>query len=67
MDADWTDRAIGLCREAQGEGVPAFVIHTLENGNIRLIGVELPPDLVAQMLRSAAEALLAQTEPATLN
>lgn len=49
------DRAIDLCADYQHEGSAAFVIRTMENGDTRIIGLSLPPSLVAQMLRTAAD------------
>lgn len=49
------DRAIDLCADYRHEGSAAFVIRTMENGDTRIIGLSLPPSLVAQMLRTAAD------------
>lgn len=60
MSDEWTDAAVDLCAWAQREGFAAFVIHTLENGNVRFAGPQLPPKLVARMLRAAADGYEAQ-------
>jgi hypothetical protein len=49
------DRAIDLCSDYQHEGSAAFVIRTLESGDCRVIGLQLPASMVAQMLRAAAD------------
>lgn len=48
--------ASGLCQAYQSEGLAAFVIRTTESGDVRLIGLQLPPEVVANMLRIAADA-----------
>jgi hypothetical protein len=67
MTSDWYERAFELVREAQGEDVAAFMLHTLENGDVRVVGLELPPAMVAWMLRSAASGYEAQVAPQTVN
>lgn len=49
------DRAIDLCADYQTEGSAAFVIRTMESGDCRVIGLQLPASLVARMLRAAAD------------
>jgi hypothetical protein len=61
---EWTEAASDLCQWAQREGLAAFVIHTLESGNVRFIGPQLPPALVARMLRAAADGYEAQVSDA---
>lgn len=48
--------ASGLCQAYQCEGLAAFVIRTTETGDVRLIGLQLPPEVVSNMLRVAADA-----------
>jgi hypothetical protein len=61
---EWTDAASDLCQWGQQEGTAAFVIHTLDNGHTRFIGPQLPPALVARMLRAAADGYEAQVSDA---
>jgi hypothetical protein len=61
---EWTEAASDLCAWAQREGYAAFVIHTLDNGHTRFIGPQLPPALVARMLRAAADGYEAQVSDA---
>ena len=63
----WTAGASDLCAWGQEEGFAAFVLHTTEAGNVRIIGPQLPPSLVVQMLRAAADSYEAQVAPETLN
>lgn len=51
--------AIDLCQSYQGEGIASFVIRTTEDNKLRVIGLQLPPDVVARMLHSAADVYLA--------
>lgn len=56
-DLDHADEiAVGLCQAYQAEGLAGFVIRTTDAGDVRLIGLQLPPEVVAQMLRTAADA-----------
>src|SRR5690606_42087723 len=47
MGMDWVD----ACQQADSVG---FCIRTTEDGSVRLLGLQLPPSLVANMLRTAA-------------
>lgn len=67
MNAEWYERAFELVREAQGEDVAAFMLHTLPGGDVRVVGLELPPALVTKMLRSAANGYEAQVTAPTMN
>ena len=67
MNAEWYERAFELVREAQGQEIAAFMLHTLPDGDVRVVGLELPPARVARMLRSAARGYEAQVAPQTLN
>lgn len=42
------------------EGMPAFMLRTTQEGNVRIIGPRLPRELVCRMLRSAATAYESQ-------
>lgn len=53
LDAD----AIDLTLRYRFAGCPAFVIRALPNGNVRIAGPGIAPDLVSQMLREAANQL----------
>lgn len=61
---EWVSDAFSLCSRGQEQGFPSFVIHTLEDGNTRFIGPQLPPALVARMLRAAADGYEAQVSDA---
>lgn len=50
------DIAVGLCQAYQSVGLAGFVIQTTDTGDVRLIGLQLPPEVVANMLRIAADA-----------
>ena len=67
MDEGWYESAIELVRKAHDDGKAAFVIHTLDNGDIRLVGLSLPAKLVAQMLHTAARQYEAEMPAGTLN
>lgn len=64
---EWTDQAVDLCSWAQEEGFAAFVIHTLEDGNVRYAGPKLPTSLVVKMLRAAADCYEKQVPDRALN
>lgn len=61
------EAGIAFARLCGEHGVPGFCICVTEDGNTRLIGLDLPRDLVARMLRDAADAYEAQVAPQTLN
>lgn len=50
--------AANVCRDYLELGLAAFVIRTTEEGNVRVIGPQLQPETVAQMLRAAAKAFV---------
>ena len=50
------DIAVGLCQAYQSVGLAGFVIRTTDTGDVRLIGLQLPPEVVSKMLRIAADA-----------
>lgn len=53
--------AIGLAELYQHEGVIGIVIRSIPGAErVRVIGMQLPPEAVAKMLHSAADAYLAQ-------
>lgn len=53
LDAD----AIDLTMRYRLAGCPAFLIRALANGNVRIAGPGIAPDLVVRMLREAANQL----------
>lgn len=67
MNADWYERAIDLVREAQEAGFAAFMVHTMESGDVRLVGLSLPANVVASMFRAAADQYEAQIAPDVVN
>ena len=67
IDERWYEDAIGLVQRAQDAQSAAFVIHTLDDGGLRLVGLSLPAALIAGMLRTAAKQYEAQVAPDTLN
>jgi len=67
MNAEWYERAFELIREAQAQGVAAFLFHTLPEGDVRFIGLELPPDLIVRTLRQTATNYEAQISAPTMN
>lgn len=67
MDEQWYADAFDLMRRAQEQGVAAFCMHTLESGDVRLVGLPLPVKLVANMMRTAASQYEKQAAPDTLN
>lgn len=48
-------------------GAVGFAIRLLDSGDVRVIGMSLPPHVVGEMLRDAADAYEAQAKPETLN
>ena len=67
MNAEWYERAIELFREAQDQGVAAFLFHTLPEGDVRFVSLKLPPDLIVRTLRQTAESYEARTSAPTMN
>lgn len=59
--------AQALCQRYRDEGIAAFVIRTMPDGNVRFIGPHLPPHLVAKMLRTAADGYEAAMKPRAVN
>lgn len=47
--------------------MPAFLIHALPNGNIRVVSLTLPRKMVGQMMHTAADTYMAQGGLETLN
>jgi hypothetical protein len=64
---DLDDQGVAWAQACQDEGSAGFCIRTLDDGSVRLIGLSLPPKLVARMLRSAANGYEAQVPPETVN
>lgn len=64
---DLDDIGVAFARACQDQGTAGFAVRTTETGDVRLIGVALPPKLVAHMLRTAADAYEAQVAPETVN
>jgi len=60
MGMDWVD----ACQQADSVG---FCIRTNEDGSVRLIGLKLPPSLVANMLRTAAAGYEEQVHEGKVN
>lgn len=63
MDSEWYESAFDLVRQAQDQGMAAFVLHTLESGDVRLISLSLPRGMVVRMLRDAADGYEKQAAP----
>lgn len=64
---DLDDQGVAWAQACQDEGIAGFCIRTTEDGGVRLIGLSLPPKLVADMLHAAADGYLAQVPEGTLN
>lgn len=64
---DWDAAAADLCGKAQVDGIPAFFLRTTDEGDVRIVGPRLPRELVARMLRAAADGYEAQVGNDTLN
>lgn len=64
---DLDDIGVAFAQACQEQGIAGFAVRTLEDGDVRLIGLTLPPKMVARMLRTAAEAYEAQVAPETVN
>ena len=67
MNAEWYERLFDLIREAQARGVAAFLFHTLPEGDVRFVSLELPPDLIVRTLRQTADSYGAQMTAPTMN
>jgi len=67
VNAEWYERAFELFREAQARGVAAFLFHTLPEGDVRFVSLELPPDLIVRTLRQTADSYGAQMTAPTMN
>lgn len=61
------EAAADLCADGLADGEMLFVIHLTDSGDVRYIGPSYPPELVARMLRTAAEAYVEQIPPVKLN
>lgn len=59
--------AVDLCSAYQAEGSAAFVIRTMESGDVRIVGLALPQGMVCQMLRTAAEIYEQSSAGETVN
>lgn len=59
--------AVRLVRGFGRRGSAAFVIRVLDTGEVRLIGLQLPPEAVARMLRMAADGYQDQVAPERAN
>lgn len=64
---DLDDQGVAWAQACQDEGIAGFCIRTTESGDIRLIGLSLPPKMVARMLRIAADAYEEQVPAEVLN
>lgn len=51
---DAVESAMDFCREQQASGVAAFVLVLTDENRVKLACMQLPPNLIAQMLRDAA-------------
>jgi hypothetical protein len=67
MDDQWYADVIDLVRRAQEKGFAAFMLHTLEIGDVRLVGLSLPTKLMSSMLITCGKKLEAQLAPDKLN
>lgn len=66
-DLELADEAAGqLCRAYGLLALPAFLIRCTAEGNTCVIGQQLPPEVVAKLLHSAADAYLAQAPKVNL-
>jgi hypothetical protein len=61
------EAAATLCRTYGLLNTVALLIRTTPDGNVRLIAPVLPKQAMAQMLRDAADAYLAQAPDVTRN
>lgn len=61
------EAAANVARAYMTLGRPAFVLYVTESGDVRTIGPDLHPETVARMLRSAADAYLANAKNHTVN
>lgn len=59
--------AVGLCRAYQALEIAAFVVRTNGLDSVRMIGLQLPPEAVARMLRSAADEYERAVGPVVMN
>lgn len=65
--SDLDEQAIEWAQACQDVGSAGFCIRTLDDGSVRLIGLSLPPKMVARMLRIAADAYEEQVPAEVLN
>jgi len=56
-----------FAEECQEADLVGFAIRTTAEGNVRFIGLSLPPALVAQLLRTAADAYEQQVPSGAMN
>lgn len=57
MTADELDEAAAaICRQYQELGLVSYVCRTTPEGNVRMIGMQLPAETVTWLLRTAANA-----------
>lgn len=56
-----------FAEECQQEGLLGFSIRSTDDGNVRLVGLQLPPALVAKWLRQVADAYEKQVKPRLVN
>ena len=67
-DLERADEVSGnICRAYALLGSVSLIIRTDSTGNVRVIAQQLPPAAVAEMLRAAADAYLAQAPDVTNN
>ena len=64
---DLDEQGIEWAQACQDVGSAGFCIRTMDDGSVRLIGLSLPPKMVARMLRAAADGYEAQVPPETVN
>ena len=54
--------AFEVCGGYQAAGMASFLIRTMSDGNVRVIGPQIARELVVRMLRSAADAFESGSE-----
>lgn len=64
---DLAEAGIALCQAYQDRGEAAFVLHCRQDGNISVIGLQLQPQMIAQMMRTAADVYESAVVPETVN
>ncbi len=64
---DLDELATEYADECARQGHAGFCIRTNEDGSVRLVGLRLPPSLVANMLRTAAHGYEEQVHEGKVN